>query len=720
MNNKENLNSIGLGDITLNSQRNWLTYWPFLIPLFIYLPGILGWIPFSSPNAEYTDLLISHYPNAAYLKRALLEFHQIPLWSPTILSGYPFAANPLSGLWYPLGWPALLFPLPQGLSVLLALHALWGGVGMYVLLREEGMDHWVALFGGLAFELMPKVSAHYGAGHITLLYAFSWTPWLLFTAKHKKRWAYSGLCLAGIFLADPRWAAFSGVLWLGYNIAHSHYKFRKLAIHVGKSVLLGGLLAGPLLVPLLQYVSLSTRWKMSIGDIFTHSTSFVEFIGLLFPPGGRAVESAMYPGGIILVLVVLNLTEKGIRKRTQFYWITAGISALYALGSNVPGLKYLAYLPGINLLRVPSRSLFILDLSLIIIASYILQEIVRSEYDQPRGSRILVAFGFFSVFILGGIGYLSESFRVALLWGMGSIALGVITLYFRDKILKKRVLVSLLFMLIMVDGMGAAMLNINFRPEYKIRDGVYSILSLIGEEKEGFGHFRTYSPSYSVPQHIAVKYQLEMADGVDPMQLGAYVEFMEQATGIPNRGYSVTLPPFPGNPSYVNQEYIPDLHLLGLLNVNYIFSAFELPMLGMELIHSQGGLYIYRNLKAFPRAWIQKEGNSISLGQIEEGKVDWDEVEVKAWRPNQIILKTNGPGKVVLSEIAYPGWKVKVDGEKSSWAPVFGIMRGVDIPEGEHVVEYMYRPKTVYIGLICFLVGSVVVINDISVNKKIG
>ncbi|HEX2980540.1 MAG TPA: hypothetical protein VHO48_09775, partial [Anaerolineaceae bacterium] len=89
--------------------------WVLALPLVMLLP-FLG--QFAYPiHSSFSDLAISHYPNAVFLRRSILVYGQIPLWSGSILSGYPFAANPLSGLWYPPGWLALLFPLPFGLNL---------------------------------------------------------------------------------------------------------------------------------------------------------------------------------------------------------------------------------------------------------------------------------------------------------------------------------------------------------------------------------------------------------------------------------------------------------------------------------------------------------------------------------------------------------------------------------------------------------------------------
>ena len=123
----------------------------FALPLIFLSPGLSDF-PYPSEQAKYSDFAITHYPNALYLQRSLIECRCIPLWSPTILSGYPFAANPLSGLWYPPVWLALLFPLPLGLNLMTALHLSLGGWGMYRLLRVEGLRIEAAVLGGLGLD----------------------------------------------------------------------------------------------------------------------------------------------------------------------------------------------------------------------------------------------------------------------------------------------------------------------------------------------------------------------------------------------------------------------------------------------------------------------------------------------------------------------------------------------------------------------------------------
>ena len=96
-----------------------------MMPILLLFPTI-GQFPFP-PASPFSDLVITHFPNAVFIRNSLATWNEIPLWSNTILSGYPFAANPLSGLWYLPGWLAIILPIPFGFNLLICLHLLVGG-----------------------------------------------------------------------------------------------------------------------------------------------------------------------------------------------------------------------------------------------------------------------------------------------------------------------------------------------------------------------------------------------------------------------------------------------------------------------------------------------------------------------------------------------------------------------------------------------------------------
>ena len=53
------------------------------------------------------------------------------------------------------------------------------------------------------------------------------------------------------------------------------------------------------------------------------------------------------------------------------------------------------------------------------------------------------------------------------------------------------------------------------------------------KENSDHSYFRVYSPSYSLPQQTAAADQLQLADGVDPLQLASYWSFMLTAIRCP-------------------------------------------------------------------------------------------------------------------------------------------------------------------------------------------
>jgi uncharacterized membrane protein YfhO len=62
------------------------------------------------------------------------------------------------------------------------------------------------------------------------------------------------------------------------------------------------------------------------------------------------------------------------------------------------------------------------------------------------------------------------------------------------------------------------------------------------------------------------------------------------------------------------------------------------------------------------------------------------------------------PGLVVAGDAYYPGWRVWVDGERRPVQELDAV-RGVRAGAGHHVIEFRYRPASVYRGLGLTLLG---------------
>ncbi len=680
----------------------------FLLPVVFFLFHI-GEVPFPK-GAEFTDLLISHYPNGHFLRRSILEQHVIPLWNPGILSGAPFLENPLSGFWYLPGWLALIWDSPASWFFLEIIHLVWGGLGMYLFLRMEGCSKEASILGGITFELMPKVITHIAAGHVSLVFAISWTPWLLLAEirSHKSKFSFMpGLIWAMIIFADIRWAAYAIVLWFLFfirnlilgevQVADGRFplgkKLSQVLVWITQLCFALGISA-PFLFPFLKFVRLSTRNLLGIEDSMELSLPLKYLLSFFFPDFGGYAEWIVYFGGFSLLVVIFSLGYSEYRKKNKFWLTIFCLCMLLSLGSVIPGLDFLFSLPGIRLLRVPTRFLFLAGFSMSILASHLMDSFVEIKNNlrskQLSISLIVVMIVIsFEIMLSIGIAILTHSFPAEFFWGAVVLfAYGLlIMVWLKTRFLDTVFPISIIILTIIDFGM-VGITQFKF-VNWEYRKHQYAeLLDFFHTDTETY---RIYSPSYSIPQDIAGIGRLELADGVDPLQLQDYSKYMENATGVNSETYSVTTPAFKkGNPKSDNRNAIPNLSLLGRLNVKYILSEFEIDEPQLEFVKQIGQSYLYRNPEFQPRVWVEKDEDL----EIEPSNVIYHSIS-----PNKMQIEVKGDGRVVLSELNYPNWIVFLDGEKIEKDTMEKLLRAVLVKGGQHLIEWKFIPYEIYKGL---------------------
>jgi hypothetical protein len=84
-------------------------------------------------------------------------------------------------------------------------------------------------------------------------------------------------------------------------------------------------------------------------------------------------------------------------------------------------------------------------------------------------------------------------------------------------------------------------------------------------------------------------------------------------------------------------------------------------------------------------------------------------VEIVSYAPKRVELKANAtaPSVLLLNDKFDPGWKVSVDGKTAPVLRANFLMRGVQLPAGQHIVVFTYQPasKVFYISLGATLLG---------------
>ncbi len=154
-----------------------------------------------------------------------------------------------------------------------------------------------------------------------------------------------------------------------------------------------------------------------------------------------------------------------------------------------------------------------------------------------------------------------------------------------------------------------------------------------------------------------------------------------------------------------------------------------------QLAAENGYLQIYENTRSSPRAWLttaelvgpeQQELGIIRTGKLPSGQ-SWEPLqtalveaptginsgtgatagsaEVTRHEPNRVEVKTVSavPAILVLSENHYPGWRAYIDGGAVDILRVDYNLRGVTLPAGNHLVKFVYQPKSVLVGSIVSL-----------------
>jgi hypothetical protein len=691
--------------------------------------------------SPYSDLTVIHWPKAHLMAQTWQASHTLPGWTPLNLSGMPLAANQLAMEFYPPAWLFLFLPINPVFNLLFVFHLFWAGLGTYWLLRSGfDLDPVPALSGGLTFALGGKLLAHAAGGHASLVGAMAWMPWALLgthqVLKGGRRangnlWPWAALAAAALAMQVAThtlitlYTAYllaAYVAWQQISAGQSPFvNLKSRYLPLLSIPLLAGCLSAAQWLPLVELAGYSNR-ALSLAQAAEYAlTPLTLFVGIMLPGGQGGHETIIYLGLVPLALGFWGMSRAD--RRSWFFGLVVVLAVLFALGTATPLFELVyGWLPGFGWVRTPARAFLPASLAVAVLAGLGAQRL--SQPGARWSTPIAVGAGALTACLgLGLALFAGQANRATLgLAVFPPLALILAGLAARGR-LSPRLALPGLSLLLLADLASFDLSLMRFiTPSEAFAEGE-PVAAYLADQP---GLFRTYSPSYSLPAHVAARAGLQTADGVEPVHLSAYDAFMALAGGYGDSSFSVAIPPFP--PDRALSEAFrgtqPDLRLLGLLNVEYLAAAFPMDWPGLTLLARLNETYVYRNEHALPRAWMLPQGTSSAnvpgdagawRGELAELaglaaraiSEDGAGVRVARYEPDRIEIETHSaqPALLVLGELWYPGWRAVVDGREVPVARVAGLLRGVSLAEGGHRVVFNYDPASVRRGRRLSLAG---------------
>lgn len=174
--------------------------------------------------------------------------------------------------------------------------------------------------------------------------------------------------------------------------------------------------------------------------------------------------------------------------------------------------------------------------------------------------------------------------------------------------------------------------------------------------------------------------------------------------------------------------------LLRAINVKYVVAFHSLEVKGLKLVREFPEHYsnLYEVTNAVPRAYVAAHAiydpnpsstlermSSDSFNPLRDVILDapihldtkgvsQSRAEIDLYENNrvQINVQLNEPGILVLTDAFHPGWKVFVGGKEKTIRRANYLFRAVELPPGNHRVEFVYDPISFKIGLMISLLTA--------------
>lgn len=452
----------------------------------------------------------------------------------------------------------------------------------------------------------------------------------------------------------------------------------------------------------------------------------------------------------LLPLAFLSFCQQAGRRQRTFFVALIPALLLFAMGTYGPVYDFChRFIPGVSLFREPARILFFFPLAMAVLAGLgwdgLRQVMDRGTKGERRQALWLVAGAALLISLLaagyavyhdGAAEIVAQSFEVSAAFFGGGAGRAAAYAEQLEQLLPKTVAASLVFF---CASFGLLFFALKRGPLLK-SDSLQGLALLILAADLlffGRGYLATADSEQLFLQSTPLVQRLvDLQDGEQPFRVAdlsgalsdnqACVFGIDKAGGYDPINLKVTQRRFDALNRREEQSSVawtlrvePGFRreLLDKLNVRYLVSREPLTQKGLQLVETfeplpvtlqnygqvrLPGVRLYRNNRAFPRAWFVP--GPVSPDPAGGTDLAFTAATVIAREPNRLLIEADctGAGMLVVSQAWSKGWKADLlgSGEPLTVCLVDDMLTGVMLDRtGKQQVRLFYRPPGLWAGM---------------------
>lgn len=730
-----------------------------------FFPPWNAYDQFASPykNEATPDVIGQIYPWRNFTINTW-KMGQIPLWNPYSFSGTFHLANYQSAVFSPLNIGFFIFPFIEWWSVLILLQPLLAGIFMLLYVRTLKFSWISQMLSSIAFMFCGFLTTWMLYG--TLGYAILLLPLALF-AIEKYALSLQGRYLLLLFFCVPL-SFFSGhfQISLYFLLFIIYYIIFKLIVNRDKkfillvfSVFLGVLASSAQILPSIEAYSQSLRSGIfqkveTIPWMYLPTFLAPDFFGNPVTRNawfGHYAEWNAFIGIVPLFFAAFALFFIK-RKEILLFTIPLFLSLLLAFPSPLLDLLVFLKVPVLST-SAASRIIVLFSFSASVLSGYGFMYFYE-ELHKKRYKKILGIFGLFIFLfvILWGlifgklffepdklaIAFSNLRFPSAIFAALSGIIIVFLTVK-REKI--RNILMILIISLAVFDSLRFAIKWQPFEPKELVfvnTEATKFYSSLPDKNARVFMNSGAEGIMY---------YNLQGVEGYDAVYIKRYGDFISSLqAGELQEGFRSVVA-FPKDSPHATRaaDFLGIKYIIHKVSDGQNVWAFPFWKYNPESIHllfTDGKYEVLENKNAYPRTFLVPnvitESNPQSIlskmfspdtnlretaiveEPFEKTALGTGSAQIVLYTPNKVTIQTSSfmPSFLVLTDSYSPGWNVYVNGVEERVYRTDFAFRGVFVPEGENIVEFLYRPKSFIYGMYVEVISIVGIICLLFVNKK--